>query len=555
MASPDREEPLDQLPESVVEPDRRALSVVWLLPIVALLVGIWLVVKTVSERGPDIVVSFKTADGIEEGKTPVKLKDVKVGSVKSVSFNAGLSEVLVRINMISEASPYLTDKTRFWVVRPRLGAGEVSGLGTLVSGVYIAIDPDNTGVPQKRFTGLETPPVITTDRKGTRYRLHAARAGSLNIGTPVYFRQIRVGEVTDYKLSDDDRYVDVGIFIEAPHDREITSQTRFWNASGINVTLTAAGMEVSMESVVSLLSGGIAFENSQSRDGALPRAPHDAVFTLYPNRKASLEQPITDVTTFALRFDSTVRGLEIGAPVEYRGIRLGTVKDIQLGPDPNGEHILVPVVLVDLEPQRLEMYRTVEGSMSAGRELDALIHDPVKRARRQVEEYGLRARLETGNLVTGKLYVDFDFYPDAPPATITQAGVYPEIPTIPGSFEGILGSIQALLSKLEKANLKETLDNLNKLMVSTGNLMAVLSRDAPALSDELRGTLIDVRATFRNAATTLNTLNNATSPEGEIGGQLQDTLKEVSAAARSIRLMADYLERHPEALLKGKTNR
>jgi paraquat-inducible protein B len=276
------------------------------------------------------------------------------------------------------------------------------------------------------------------------------------------------------------------------------------------------------------------------------------LFTLYPTREASMEQAITHATTFALKFNSTVRGLEVGAPVEYRGIRLGTVRAIELGSEPHGEHILVPVVLIDLEPQRLEMYGTVAGSESADAELDELIHDPVKRARRQVEKYGLRARLETGNLITGKLFVNLDFYPDAPPATVTRTGAYPEIPTMPSSFEGILGRIQELLSKLEQSNLGETLVHINKLMASTSTLMAVLAKDVPSLSQELRGTLTDARATLQQAAKTLETLDNTTSPGGEIGNQLQDALKEVSAAARSIRLMADYLERHPEALLQGK---
>jgi paraquat-inducible protein B len=550
MASTEQDNPLDHVPEAAVESRRKGLSPVWLLPIVALLVGVWLVVKTVSERGPEIVVSFKTAEGIEQGKTAVKLKDVTVGSVQSYTFSKDLSEVLVTIEMISGTESYLTDKTRFWVVRPRVGAGQISGLGTLFSGAYIAIDPDNTGKPLKRFTGLEQPPIITAGREGTRYRLRADQAGSLSVGTPIYFRQIKVGEVTDFKLSDDDSHVDVGIFVEAPHDHQITTATRFWNASGVSVSLNASGMEVSLESLVSLLSGGITYRNPKQLETAAA-APQDYLFTLYPDEKASKEEPITNVTTFALRFDGTVRGLEVGAPVEYRGIRLGTVSAIQLGRSPDSEDRLVPVVLVDLEPQRLEMYSTVAGTESANKEFNELLHDPLKRARRQVE-HGLRARLKTGNLVTGKLFVDLEFYPDAPPAELTYTGVYPEIPTMPGSLETILDGIQQLVNKLEKANIDQMVSNLNQLLSSTSTLMAVLAKDAPELSGELRGSLVELRSTFENAAETLKTVNRTASPSGEIGSQLQDTLREVSEAARSIRLLADYLERNPESLLKGK---
>jgi paraquat-inducible protein B len=550
MAPSEQDNPLDRLPEAEVETGRKGLSAVWLLPIVALLVGVWLVVKTVSERGPEIVVSFKTAEGIQAGKTEVKLKDVTVGNVESVTFSKDLSQVLVTIQMIAGAGPHLTDKTRFWVVRPRVGAGEISGLGTLFSGAYIAMDPDDTGKSEKRFTGLEKPPVITADRKGTHYRLRAEKIGSISVGTPVYFREFQVGEVTEFSLSEDDSYVDVGIFVEAPHNRHITTMTRFWNASGVSVSLNASGMELSVESLVSLLSGGITFANPKHLDEVSP-APENFVFTLYPDKKASQEEPITNATTFALRFDGTVRGLEVGAPVEYLGIRMGTVTAIQLGPSPQNPDQLVPVVLVDLEPQRLQMYRTVAGAESASRDYGEVLHDPVKRARSQVEQ-GLRARLQTGNLITGKLFVTLDVYPDAPPATLTMLGVYPEIPTMPGSLEGILAGIQRLVNRLDAANIEQTIGNLNKLLVSTNTLMAVLSKDVPTLSTEMQGTLVEMRSTFKNAAATLQTLDRTASPRGEIGSQLQETLQEVSGAARSIRVLTDFLERHPEALLTGK---
>jgi len=551
VTSPDQHDPLDQLPEAVVDEERRGVPMVWLLPIVALLVGGWLIYKTYSEKGPEIVISFKTAEGIEEGKTQVKLRDVKVGTVESVEFSPDLSDVMVTASMVKGARPYLTDKTRFWVVRPRVDAGQISGLGTLVSGAYIAMDPDNTGKQVDRFTGLERPPVITGDRKGTSYRLKAATVGSLAVGSPVYFRQIAVGEVTEYHLSEDHEYVELGIFIESPHDRFVRDGTRFWNASGLDVSLNTSGVTLEMESIVSLISGGIAFETPDER-AATPRAEKGHMFTLFGTRAQSHEQPITGATTFALAFSGTVRGLEVGAPVEFRGIRIGTVKAIELGPDPAGKGSLVPIVLVDFEPQRLQAYTTLEGSAQAREDREQLVTDPVERVRRQVQEHGLRARLQTGSLITGKLFVDMDFYPDAPPAVLSDNLGYPEIPTIPGSLQGIVDGIQQILDKLEKADLQQTLSNLNQLMVSTSNLMVVLEKDAPQLSDELHGTLVDARNMLQEASATLKTVNNAASPRGEIGNQLQDTLKEITAAARAVRVMTEYLERHPDALLKGK---
>jgi paraquat-inducible protein B len=548
MTSPERPDDLDQVPEAVVDEEHKGLPVVWLLPIIALLVGGWLIYKTYSEKGPEIVISFRSATGLEEGKTQVKLKDVKVGEVESVVFSRDLTEVLVTVSMAKGAAPYLTDKTRFWVVRPRVDAGKVTGLETLVSGAYIAIDPDDTGRARRRFTGLEKPPVITGDRKGTSYRLKASKAGSLSVGSPVYIRQIAVGEVTDYRLSDNHDYVEVGVFIESPHDQYVKEGTRFWNASGLEMSLSASGVKIEMDSVVSLVTGGISFETPVKDYSG--RAPEGHMFTLFDNHAQALEQPITQATTFALRFSDSVRGLDVGAPVEFRGIRLGTVKSIEVAPDPSVRGNLAPVVLIDYEPQRLISYLTDSGEAEMKRREKAV--DAVERAREQVEESGLRARLQVGNLITGKAFVELDYFANTEPVKLTKFGPYLEIPTVPSSLEGILGGIQRILDRLDKADLAGTVVNLNQLMTSTSNLMAVLEKDAPVLSEEVRDTLQDARTTLREASSAFRSASRAASPRGEIGNQLQQALKEIASAARSIRVMAEYLERHPDAMLKGK---
>lgn len=551
MSTSGSDQQFDDLPEAEVEGKRKGLSIVWLLPIIALLVGGWLIYKTVSEKGPGITVSFETAEGVEEGKTVVKLKDIKVGTVDTVKFSKDLSRVLVDITMAPGSDPYLTDKTRFWVVRPRVGAGQVSGLGTLFSGAYIAMDPHDDGKATRDFTGLEVPPVLTSDRQGTRYRLRADELGSLSIGAPVYFKQFNVGEVIGYRLSDDHQYVEVEIFIEAPHDGFVVEGAHFWNASGLELSLGATGAELHIESVVSLLSGGIAFEILPELADT-PLAAQDHEFVLFKDHKASLEKPITKVFTFALKFDESVRGVDVGAPVEFRGIRAGTVSAIRLGADPTGKTSLIPVILIDIEPERMEPYKTLTGSEAAEKGRQQLREHSIERIRMQVEKYGLRARLQTGNIVTGKRFVELDFFEHAAPATVGKSGEYLELPTMPGSLEGIIGGIQQLLNKLDKADIQGTLVNLNKLMTSTSNLMAALEKDAPGLSKELNTTLVEAQAMFRNATDTLESVDSAASPDGEVVAQLQDALREIAAAARSIRVMAEYLERHPDAMLKGK---
>lgn len=544
MATPDNPRDINAVAEAVVDDEHKGFPVIWLLPLVAVLVGAWLIYKTVSETGPSITISFKTAEGIQAEKTKIKYRDVEIGKVKTVVFTDDLTHILVKATLEPGTEIHLTENTRFWVVRPRIGVGGISGLGTLVSGAYLAIEPSQEGEPKKSFVGLEKPPVVSADVEGTSYRLRANRLGSISIGAPVYFRQFDVGEITEYKLAEDHSHMDIGFFIRAPHDQYIHEGTRFWNAGGINLTLGADGMQFEMESVVSLLTGGIAYETLPEHANT-PLAKDGSVFDLYKNHADILENPITVTHTFVTRFSGSVRGLTAGAPVEFRGIRIGTVKSIDVGLDPRQEGVTVPVVLIDLEPQRMEKFANIDKTGASEEIQESVEEDTVNRIAYSVREKGLRARLQTGNLVSGQLYVDLDFFPDAEPATLVHVGDYPEIPTLPNPLEGILAGFNKIIDKLEKAKLEETLSNLNELMVSSNQVVSTLGQNAPALTAELQ-------ATLKEAHATLASLRAMASTDGEIGNELYNALAEITAAARSIRVMSEYLERHPEALIKGK---
>ncbi len=546
MATPDNPRDTNAVAEAVIDEEHKGFPVIWLLPLVAVLVGAWLIYKTVSETGPSITISFETAEGIQAGKTRIKYRDVEVGKVDSVNFSDDISRILLKVVMNPGTKDFLTDQTRFWVVKPRIGAGGVSGLGTLVSGAYIAMEPSQEGKPAEKFIGLEKPPVVTADVEGTSYRLRAKKLGSVSIGAPVYFRQFDVGEITEYRLSDDHSHVDIGFFVRAPHDQYIREGTRFWNAGGVNLTLSATGMQLEMESIVSLLTGGIAFETLPEHADS-PAAQAGTVFTLYDNHGDILEDPITIAHTFITRYSGSVRGLAPGAPVEFRGIRLGTVKSIEIGFDPELEGVTIPIVLIDLEPERLQNFALVDKAVSAVEIQEETLRETVKRVAYAVREKGMRARLQTGNLITGALYVDLEFFPDADPASLVMDGEYPEIPTLPNPLEGILIGFNKIIDKLEAARLEDTLSNLNELMASTNELVGTLGQNAPALASELQ-------ATIEEAHATLSSIRAMASTDGEIGNELYNALVEITAAARSIRVMSEYLERHPEALIKGKGN-
>lgn len=543
MPTPDESRDPDTVPEAVVDEEHKGFPVVWLLPLVAVIIGGWLIYKTVSETGPSITIRFETAEGIQAEKTKIRFRDVEVGKVDSITVADDISHIVVNATLVPDSEKFLTEHTRFWVVKPRIGAAGVTGLGTLVSGAYIAMEPSREGKPVKEFTGLEKPPVVTADVEGTSYRLRAKKLGSISIGSPVYFRQFDVGEVTDYRLADDHSHVDIGFFVRAPHDQYIREGTRFWNAGGVNLTLSASGVQLEMESVVSLLTGGVAYETPPDNI-ATPVAAEDTVFALYNNRTEMLETPITIAHTFVTRFSGSVRGLSVGAPVEFRGIRVGTVKSIELGTDPKHPGVTVPVVLVDLEPERLAGFVDIDMGDSGDMKRKAFEQHTISIIERSVSN-GLRARLQTGNLVSGQLYVDLDIFPDAEPATLLRDGEYPEIPTLPNPIEGILAGFNKVIARLEEANLEGTLTNLNELMVSSNQLVSTLGQNAPALAAELQATIEEARAT-------LVSLNAMASTDGEIGNELYNALAEITAAARSIRVMSEYLERHPEALIKGK---
>ncbi len=544
MNQPDPARVAAEVEPALIEQGSRRIPFVWILPLVALLAGGWLLHKTMSEKGATIEIRFQTAEGIEEGKTRIKYREVSVGSVQRVRFAKDLSHVLVSAELVPGMENFLTDATRFWVVRPRIGTDQISGLGTLISGAYIAMDPSKDGKQARSFAGLEKPPVVTSDATGTRYRLRASQLGSLNIGSPIYFRQIKVGEITEYALADDHQHVDIGIFIRAPHDRFILNTTRFWNVGGVGMSVNAEGVRVEMESLVALLTGGVAFETPLRLSRATQAEP-DTQFSLHESYAAAHELTITHRYPYILNFNDTVRGLQVGAPVEFRGLRAGTVTDIQARIDPDTREIVIPV-LIELEPERI---------LEQQSEPDLSEEEINRRHLEYVEELvkrGLRARLATANFVTGQLFVELDMFPDAQPASVRHTDTYPEIPSIPRPLSGITASVNRLLDRLEQAPVEQTLGHLDELIVSSRDLVNALEKETPLIGQDLRLTAEQARTMLQDATDTLAAFEAITTGESEMGIQMQETLDELRAAARSIRVMTEYLERHPEALIKGK---
>ena len=549
-AGPPLPNPLDGAPAAIVK-GRSGVSLVWLIPIVALLIGVWLAAKTYAERGPTVTIEFRTASGLEAGTTKVKFKDVDIGQVTSIDVSPDLKSVIVTAELKHGSEQFLTEKTRFWVERPRVTASGVSGLETLLSGSFIAIDPVRDGKAVFEFKGLEEPPLFTTSEAGTRFLLRSPTLGSLNVGAPVYYRQIQVGQVAGFALDEDGEAVGIDVFVFAPHDRLVSTSTRFWNASGIDFSLTAAGVKVDTESLMSVLIGGVAFDTPDTIDapGQPPSADH--VFPLYASRDNAHEKTYLHKERYLLFFEGSVRGLTVGAPVMLRGIAIGKVLDIQLQLSVEDLQFHIPV-LIEVEPERI----AVSGDRGALDETGMI---------RQLVAKGLRAQLKTGSLITGQLYVELDFYPDALYAVLAREGDYEVLPTISGSLEALTNKVTAILDRLDAfpfdrigKDLTDTLAGASEIVNSAALKQGIVELEKSlaeirALAEQLNtGIAPELAETLRQTTATLQGVRRMIEEGSPMSVELRRSLNEVSGAARSLKVLTDYLERHPEALLRGK---
>jgi paraquat-inducible protein B len=540
-------------PRPEVHTPRMRLSPIWAIPIVAVLVVSWLAYQALSQRGPTITITFQSGAGLEAAKTRVKHNDVDVGVVEKVALSPDLKNVIVTARMDRNASQFLNEHTRFWVVRPRLSLSNLSGLETLFSGSYIEMDPGD-GAPTREFTGLEEPPprALRPDVPGTEFVLDADRLGSLGPGTPVYFHGVKVGEVLgNDKLSPQDPKIKIHIQIDRPYDQLVHEGTRFWNDSGISVKADLTGIKVEMESLSALLSGGVGFDNMpQAILGGQAKPGHP--FTLYASLDAAREATFVQQVPFIVEFDGSVQGLEIGAPVEFRGIRVGEVKEIHLQYDRDTLQVHIPV-LIAFEPQRVERVVRQKGVPVSEESSMA----DVMRAMQVFVTRGLRAQLRSQSLLSGKLFVAFDFFPTAAAAQIVKEGNIPVLPSVPSSAEDlqqnageVLDQVSAILARVQKMPLEGVVGD------ARGALQAIRAlADSPQISAVLGSadkTLNSADATLSQIDDLVASVNSGYGNDSEARQRLVALLREFQETARSMKVLADSLEEHPEALIRGK---
>jgi len=542
---------------------RRRIPLVWIVPLLTALIAAWLAWDTFSKRGPTITISFETAAGLTAGQSQLKYRNVVMGTVKAITVAPDLSKVLVTVETVREAEELLTDKTIFWVVKPQLFAGNVTGLDTLLSGSYIGMRPTTEkGKLQRSFTGQRDPPVLQASAKGTTYKLESKRLGSISLGSPVFYRDLEVGTVLGWDVGDLASSVTIHAFVREPYDKYVHEDSSFWNASGLSVKLTANGLDLQFESLRALLLGGIAFDTASYPKSPVAAQHHS--FPLYASQEVARSAGFGRQLQLVSNFTGSVAGLSVGADVTLYGLKVGEVTDVSLVFDPKHDRVVAPV------RYRIEADRITGISAAQGLAPGALAQDMVRR--------GLRATLQAPSLITGQKIVALEMVPDAPPAELEQAGNVYIVPSSEvGSFDSITRSANELLSKVNRidfdqigrnlagslkgldgiingAQLKTTLAALEAAMVDVRDVARKLDEGATPALKRLPDIAVQLQDSLAKANRLIASLDKGYGDQSKFHRDIDRLMPQLTETARSIRALSDLLARHPEALIKGRTN-
>jgi len=553
MAEPPRSGEIPQA--TAVPPKRGRISVIWIIPILAALVAIGIAVQRILSVGPTIIIVFTAAEGIEAGKTFIKYKDVNIGQVTAVRLTNDYKKVEVTAKIEKHAAGLMVQDAKFWVVRPQISLTGVSGLSTLLSGNYIGFEPGTSEQSANIFVGLDVAPVVA-GQAGREFILNSGDVGSLSVGSPIYYRRLPVGQVTATDLQPDGKAVQIRVFVRAPYDKYVVTASRFWNASGIDVSVGADGINVRTESVVAILVGGISFDVPPFMTPG-EAAAEDTVFTLYDDRVAAMKAPDPLAKHYVMKFNESVRGLAVGAPVTFLGLTAGEVTKVGVAFDPVRGDIRPRVEAVFYPERVIELASAKEAALA-----EAFRQDEQKRRafiRRMVEERGLRAQLKSGSLITGQLYVGIDYHPNAPKVKLDFSQASPEFPTVPSDLADLEAKVGGIVDKIDRMpleaigkDLKKNLESLDQTLTSATKLITNADEQVlPGLKasiEDLRRTLGAVERAMNNAD---SSLLQSSAPAQQ---DLRNALQEFTRAARSLRILMDELERQPSSVIRGKTD-
>jgi len=527
----------NEIPEASIVHSRR-FSAVWIIPIVAALLGIWLVYQHYSSLGPLVTVTFETGEGVVAGKTKILRRSVEVGVVETVRLSDDHEQVSMNLRIDADIKDLLVEDTRFWVVRPRVGGAGISGLGTIVSGVYIELEPGESSKSGRHFLGLEQPPVTPQGVPGLRLKLVANEAGSLGVGAPVIYKGIKVGRVEDRSFDINHDQVFFDVFIDQHYAQLVAGNTRFWNTTGIDFELSADGFRIHTGNLESLIAGGVEFDTPNT-DQARVAIEEGKVFTLYESRRSVEAELLKPRLTYLLLFKDSVRGLSEDAPVEFRGIRVGKVTGISFEYAPNDAERRVPV-LIRLDPATIGNLKELTREAAI-----AMIEENVKS--------GLRATLKTGSVLTGQLFVNLKLDPDADPAEVGMLGQYRTIPTVSAGLSRIEDKLVSILDKLEGLPVENTLNGATAALAEIQAAAEILKGAAAEIETLMANEgMQNLPTRIDSALVGLNQTMAGFDPESVLYRDVAAATEELRNSMRSFKVLADSLDRKPNSVIFGR---
>ena len=540
MNEPIDNAPRDDVPEARVR-KHRWFAWVWAVPIAAAIIVVWLAIRSFTVRGPEITIELKSAEGLQARQSTIQHRGVTVGTVEELELAPDLSRVIVHARMTRAARQSLNENTKFYVVAPHVGVEGISGLSTIVSGSYIEMSPGRGSKSQSKFVGLDDAPAVDPGTPGKRFTMTTPDLGSLTRNSPISYRGVTVGEVEDYTINSDGSGLLLTAFIREPYDRLVHPETRFWNAGGVDVSVGAQGIRVRANSWQQLLSGGIAFDVPPGTTLSSPSAS-GAKFELYDNRRTAMRDPSGEELMYVADFSGNLRGIDEGTAVELEGVEIGSVRETHLSYDEK-RHTLSTLVTIAIDPDRIDILNLPRPANST----------PGQAAQQWIEKLvseGLRAQVTTANLLTGFKIVALDMVKGEPPARVKHVGQFVQLPTATsGDITDILQSLRGVLKNVDNATSGPELGHAIKSLDATLTHLDQLTTD---VQPDVKSLIKSLRETSDAAQGALKSVNGLVGRSGAEGPDLSQLMQQLTEAARSVRGLADYLDRHPEALIRGR---
>jgi len=529
------------------------ISAIWIIPAIALLVGMWMLYQYQANKGPTIFIEMPQAEGIIAGKTEIKVRSVKIGQIDHVRLSDTQDSVIARAQIDKNYNNLLTDDAKIWVVKPRIDETGISGMSTLLSGVYLEFSPGESKELKERFKLQDEPALIGKDVKGGRFKLMSYNAEVLDVSTGIFFKNYKIGQVETATFDWENQAMKYGIFIKEPYQNLITSNSIFWVNAGIEIDLSADGININTGSLSKLLKGGISVGlPEQQPPGEI--AKNGNSFSLSQSYKEALEERFYDFDYYLIEFEQSVRGLRTGAPVEYRGMRVGTVVEAPAN------------VIIDGKPAHFRNHNTAVPVLIKV-EYGRLYHDSAS-----AKEYwqgslkgwiesGMRASLKPGNLLTGAVYVDFDIYPDAPQAHLGKLVQYDVFPSISSGITVLADQVSDVLNKVNNLKVEDSLEQMQATFTDyralANEMRGLLSqKDTQNLPGDFNRNFEKMTKSMEQFEVTMRQFDKTMASYqagSELHHQIQQTLKEFKRLSEGLQPLTRGLNEQPNMLIFDKS--